>query len=38
MSSADPLRWDAPTIAAAVQARRADPVEVIDALDRKSVV
>lgn len=31
MSGADPLRWDAPTIAAAVQARRADPVEVVDA-------
>jgi len=31
MPDSDPLRWDAPTIAAAVQAGRADPVEVIDA-------
>ena len=31
MSGADVLRWDAPTIAAAVQAGRADPVAVIDA-------
>lgn len=31
MPGFDPLRWDAPTIAAAVRAKRADPVEVIDA-------
>jgi len=31
MPDSDPLRWDAPTIAAAVQSGRADPVEVIDA-------
>jgi aspartyl-tRNA(Asn)/glutamyl-tRNA(Gln) amidotransferase subunit A len=31
MPGSDPLRWNAPTIAAAVQAKRADPVEVIDA-------
>lgn len=31
MPSSDPLRWDAPAIAAAVQAGRTDPVEVIEA-------
>lgn len=31
MPGFDPLRWDAPTIAAAVRTKRADPVEVIDA-------
>jgi len=31
MPGSDPLRWDAPTIAAAVQSRRADPVETTNA-------
>jgi len=31
MPGSEPLRWDAPTIAAAVQSKRADPVELIDA-------
>ncbi len=31
MPDSDPLWWNAPTIAAAVRAKRADPVEVVDA-------
>ena len=30
MPASDPLRWEVPTIAAAVRAKRIDPVEVID--------
>ena len=35
MPASDPLHWGAPTIAAAVQAGQADPVEVIDAFLRQ---